>query len=308
MAALGRPGYMTLGHASDFASGRTREAMRARAHAVLDAAFARGIRYVDVARSYGDAEAFVRSWLDARGLRPGVVTVGSKWGYIYEAGWQVNVAVHERKDHSVANLERQVEESRAHLGEHLALYQIHSATLESGVLDDARVLDGLARLRASGLSLGISVSGPLQARVIERAVAIERDGAPLFASIQATWNLLERSSETALRDAHDAGRAIIVKEPLANGRLTVRGDAGTGGEVAALAQACGVTPDVIALAAALEQPWADMILLGASTVEQLESNVRALDLVFDPAELARLDSVRVPAEVYWRDRSRLPWT
>ena len=41
------------------------------------------------------------------------------------------------KDHSLAALAAQLAESRAILGPHLALYQIHSATLESGVLEDA---------------------------------------------------------------------------------------------------------------------------------------------------------------------------
>jgi aryl-alcohol dehydrogenase-like predicted oxidoreductase len=307
MAALGRPGYVTIGHANDFASGRGRDAMRLQAHAVLDAALARGVHYVDAARSYGDAEAFVRSWLDARGLAPGRVVVGSKWGYVYEAGWRVEAESHERKEHSLALLRRQVAESRAILGEHLALYQIHSATPESGVLEDAAILDELARLRATGLGIGVTTSGPSQPRVVRRALEIERDGRPLFSSIQATWNLLERSSEDALREAHDAGRTVLVKEALANGRLTARGDEGARGAVGALASARGVTPDVVALAAALAQPWADVVLLGASTVAQLESNVRARELTLAPPELARLDSLRVPAEVYWRDRARLPW-
>ena len=58
MAALGRPGYINLTHASDFAD-RSVGAMEAQAHAVLDAAYARGVRYFDAARSYGRAEAFL---------------------------------------------------------------------------------------------------------------------------------------------------------------------------------------------------------------------------------------------------------
>jgi aryl-alcohol dehydrogenase-like predicted oxidoreductase len=51
------------------------------------------------------------------------------------AGWTRRE--HEVKDLSAATLRRQVEETRALLGAHLRLYQIHSATLESGVLDAA---------------------------------------------------------------------------------------------------------------------------------------------------------------------------
>src|SRR5262245_57741481 len=134
-AALGRPGYINLAHAADVRE-HTPEAMRRQAHAVLDAAYAHGIRYVDAARSYGRAEEFVRDWLASRQLGPGDVAVGSKWGYVYEANWQVDVPVHERKEHSLAMLERQAAESRALLGDYLRLYQIHSATLESGVLEN----------------------------------------------------------------------------------------------------------------------------------------------------------------------------
>jgi aryl-alcohol dehydrogenase-like predicted oxidoreductase len=307
MAALGRPAYITVGHSTDFADGRTHEAMRSQAHAVLDAALAHGIGYFDAARSYGDAEAFLRSWLDARRLLPGSVTIGSKWGYVYEAGWQLQAESHERKDHSLAALRRQFEESSSILGGHLALYQIHSATRESGVLEDDEVLNELARVRERGIRIGVTTSGPGQAEVIRRALSIRRDGVPLFASIQATWNLLERASEEALREAHDAGRTVLVKEALANGRLAARGDAGSSGEALEIARSRGLTPDAVALAATIAQPWADLVLLGASTVPQLESNTRALDITLTSAEIERLGAMRMSKEVYWRERARLPW-
>jgi len=126
LAALGRPAYLDVGHGDDFPEGREPAAMERRAHAVLDAALAAGVGYVDVARSYGRAEAFVRSWIDARRLAPGAVTVGSKWGYRYVGGWQLDAPRHEVKDHSEGALRAQLQESRALLGPWLALYQIHS--------------------------------------------------------------------------------------------------------------------------------------------------------------------------------------
>src|SRR6266542_2123283 len=136
LAALGRPGYINLGHGRDLAGETNVEALERRTHAVLDAAYAAGVRYLDAARSYGRAEAFLASWLRRRGLTNAQVTVGSKWGYTYTAGWRVDAEVHEAKDLSVETLRRQLPESLALLGSHLRLYQIHSATLESGVLDD----------------------------------------------------------------------------------------------------------------------------------------------------------------------------
>src|SRR5918999_3496966 len=185
----------------------------------------RSRRYGDAARSYGRAEEFLATWLAARGLAPGEVTVGSKWGYRYTAGWRVRAEVHEVKDHSVGALREQLAESRRHLGAHLRVYQIHSATLESGVLDDARVLDALARLRDDGMLVGLSVSGPRQADTISRALAIERGGMRLFGCVQATWNVLEPSAGDALAQAHAAGGGVIVKEALGNGHLAGRADA-----------------------------------------------------------------------------------
>src|SRR5262245_64963752 len=89
LAALGRPGYINLGHAGDVGDTHV-EAMEHHAHAVLDAAYADDVRYFDAARSYGRAEAFLASWLDQRGFGPDDLTVGSKWGYTYTANWRVD--------------------------------------------------------------------------------------------------------------------------------------------------------------------------------------------------------------------------
>ncbi len=312
LAALGRPGYITLGHGADLPAGHDVAAMEAHAHGVLDVAWASGVRYFDAARSYGRAEDFLASWLRRGGIAPADVVVGSKWGYIYTAGWRTDADVHEVKDHSLATLRRQIGESRDRLGEYLDLYQIHSATLESGVLDDDPVLDELARLRGSGLRVGLSVSGPRQADTIRRALEVERDGQRLFSAVQATWNLLERSAEDSLEEAHQAGLVVIVKESLANGALTERNDdpAVTPRLDVLRAEAARlrVGMDAVAIAAAIARPWAGLVLSGAATADQLRSNLRALDVIWDDASDARLGALALDPQEYWARRSRLPWT
>lgn len=288
LAAVGRPGYITLGREHDLGADRSVETLERRSHEVLDVAYDLGIRYFDAARSYGYAEPFLASWLRQRGLPPKSVTVGSKWGYTYVGDWRVDARVHEVKDHSLAALRRQIDESGELLGEYLDLYQIHSATLESGVLDDPGVLAELNKLRADGLVIGLSVSGPRQAEVIRRALAVRVDGVNPFQSVQATWNLLEPSAGSALAEAHDAGWGVIIKEALANGRLADR--------------------DQEAIAAALANPWADVVLSGAVTVEQVRSNVRAAAVARSPDELADLARMAEPPEQYWKERSRLAWS
>src|SRR5262245_24425427 len=104
LAALGRPGYINLGHSADVPARPDVPSMQAHAFAVLDAAWEAGIRYFDAARSYGRAEAFLAGWLAARQIGPGAVTVGSKWGYTYTAGWNVKAEQHEVKDHALSTL------------------------------------------------------------------------------------------------------------------------------------------------------------------------------------------------------------
>lgn len=273
--------------------------MEHNAHKVLDAAFDGGVRYFDAARSYGKAEAFLATWLERRGLSAEDVTVGSKWGYTYTAGWRVDADPAEVKDLSAATLRRQLGESRALLGEHLRLYQIHSATLESGVLDDREVLGELERLREEGMAIGVSVTGPEQPETIRRALQVG-----IFDTVQATWNLLERSAGPALAEAHAAGLGVIVKEVLANGRLTARaGDS----LLVQLEAERGTTPDALAFAAALAQPWADVILSGATTVEQLRSNLTALDVEWDEEIDRRLAPLVEEPGRYWSARAALPW-
>jgi aryl-alcohol dehydrogenase-like predicted oxidoreductase len=299
LAALGRPGYINLGHGDDLRGQTGVDAMERNAHEVLDAAYDGGVRYFDAARSYGEAEAFLASWLERRGLRQGEVTVGSKWGYTYTAGWHVDADPAEVKDLSAATLRRQIAESRALLGPHLGLYQIHSATLDSGVLEDREVLEELGALRDEGVAIGFSVTGPQQAETIRRALEVGG-----FDTVQATWNLLERSAGPALAEAHAAGLGVLVKEVLANGRLTLRGGDPLLTQVAGER---GTTPDALAFAAVLAQPWVDVALSGATTVEQLGSNLAALDVDYDDELDRQLAPLVEEPDEYWATRSALPW-
>ncbi|MGH7789930.1 MAG: aldo/keto reductase [Candidatus Binatia bacterium] len=311
LAALGRPGYINLGHADDLQRDYDVGAMQARAHAVLDAAWAAGVRYYDAARSYGRAEAFLASWLQARGVAAPNVTIGSKWGYVYTAGWRTDAEAHEVKQHSLDTLERQLTESRALFDRHLDLYQIHSATLDSGVLGNRPVLERLARLRDDGVAIGLSLSGARQADTLRQAMTVRVGGAPLFATAQATWNLLEPSAGAALGEAHAAGMGIIVKETLANGRLTARNRAPAFAaarrvlEDQARRRHCSV--DALALAAALAQPWADVVLSGAASLEHLRSNLAALDVAWDDAAQEGLAAIAEDAGDYWKTRAAMPW-
>jgi aryl-alcohol dehydrogenase-like predicted oxidoreductase len=211
----------------------------------------------------------------------------------------VDAPNHEIKELSARQLRRQWRESRALLGDQIDLYQIHSATVDSGVLDDVEVRAELAAIRAGGVRIGLSVTGPAQAATISRALEVGG-----FDAVQATWNLHERSAEDALAAASDAGLTVYVKEALANGRLTAREESSV---LSAAARERGVSEDQIALGAVLAQPWVDVVLSGATTVEQLESNLGALSVSWDAELDSSLAGLREDAETYWSTRAALPW-
>lgn len=308
LAALGRPAYINLGHADDLDRDYAVGVMRRRAARVLDAAWAAGVRYVDAARSYGRAEEFLASWLGGLGVdqRP---VVGSKWGYEYTAGWRLDADEHEVKEHSLDMFTRQFAESRALLDGDLALYQVHSVTLDSGALDDDHLLDALAGVRAAGTAVGVTLSGAGQADTLERVLEIERDGVGLFMTVQATWNVLEPSAGDVLAAAYDAGLGVIVKEGVANGRLTPRTtDTRVREVMRPIAGRAGVTVDAVALAAVLAQPWADVVLSGAATVDHLHANLAAPAVSLSPDERAALSALAEEPADYWSRRSDLAWS
>ncbi|MEW2496508.1 aldo/keto reductase [Streptomyces nodosus] len=303
LAAVGRPGYINLGRERDLPPDRSVDALRERTHQLLDAAYAQGVRYVDVARSYGRSEEFLAEWLAARPDAADLV-VGSKWGYTYTADWTTDAERHEVKDHGLATYERQRAETAALLGDRLDLHQIHSVTPDSPALTDRKLHARLAEAAAEGVTVGFSTSGPAQADAIRAALAVTVDGEPLFRTVQSTYNLLETSAAPALEEAHDAGLTVIVKEGMANGRL-----AGPGAPKAlkAVAEETSYGCDAVALAVVLCRPWAGVVLSGAATVTQLGSNLHAAAVDLDGDQLARLGALAEEPGAYWERRGRLPW-
>lgn len=307
LAALGRPAYHNLQHGEDLQGQWQPEPLERHCHLMLNAAWAAGIRYLDVARSYGEGERFLQRWLQAHPELHGQPVIGSKWGYTYTGGWSLDAPVHERKDHGLLTFQRQVAESTATLGNALSVYCIHSASLASGVLDDQEVLDAMAQWRAqTGRQIGLTATGPRQSDTL-RAVL---DRFPeQFDVVHATFNLLEPSVGPALQECHDAGIGVIVKEGVANGRLTARTDLpSVRDHLFPAARRLKTSPDALALAWILHHPAVDVVLSGATTVEQLHSNLAADRLEIDPDTTHRLEQLTLPPERYWELRSALAWT
>ncbi|HZC34017.1 MAG TPA: hypothetical protein VE242_00300, partial [Chthoniobacterales bacterium] len=114
-----------------------------------------------------------------------------------------------------------------------------------------------------------------------------------------------------LSEAHAAGMGIIVKEALANGRLTDRNtDPDFAPKLAVLrreAAKVNSSADAIALASCLIQPFADVVLSGAVTTEQVLSNVRSCFLNLESEAVTDLMALAEPPQSYWATRKNLPW-
>ena len=307
LAALGRPGYINLGHGHDLPEDKSPKAMQAHAFTVLDQAWSLGVRYFDMARSYGQAEAFFGQWLAQRGLARDALLIASKWGYRYTANWQVDAEVHEVKSHQVDVLTQQWQQSQQALGWRPDLYQIHSATLTSGAFQTG-VLDRLARIRDQGVAIVLTTSGPQQAETLAKALTLKRGETPVFSAVQATYNLLEPSVAEALQQAHQQGWRVVVKESLANGRLTDRNLAlAQNNPLQEIAEHKGCSMACLAMAAVLQQPWVSHVLSGATTIDQLKDNVQAVNVALTPQDLDRLAQLQQSPELYWKQRGALAW-
>lgn len=302
-AAIGRPAYLTVGHRQDIRD-PTVEGMRRLLFDVLDLAYAVGIRHVDTAFSYGLAETFVDEWMTER--RFDDIFLTSKWGYSYVGQWSSDITPQEVKDLRLATFARQAPVSFRRFGSRLSGFQIHSATIASGVLNDPEVLDAMCALADAGVKVGISTSGPDQSAAIDAAIALRASGRAPFSFVQSTWNLFETSAGPALTRAAQAGLGVIVKEALANG-LLVRG-ARTPSTVTAIADKHGVTPDAVCLAAAIALESRPVVLTGPSTLSHLRSNLNALDIRLQEDELTELTARPHEPSSYWEERSALPWT
>ncbi|MCK5069676.1 MAG: aldo/keto reductase, partial [Desulfocapsa sp.] len=74
-----------------------------------------------------------------------------------------------------------------------------------------------------------------------------------------------------------------------------------------LAKEQNSTVDALALAAVINQPFVDVALSGAATVEHLKSNLGALQITWKNSLTEQLQELLEPVDNYWHTRSKLAW-
>lgn len=305
----------------------------AEAHAQLDRATAAGINFIDTAEMYpvppkaetqGRTEAYIGSWLKARGKRDDLIIATKAAGPGLDhirGGPRLN------RDH----LHRAVDDSLARLQtDYIDLYQLHWPDRNAnffgklGYQHDesesatplAESLQALKELVDAGKIRAVGLSNETPWGVMQSLRLADTLGVPRVASVQNPYNLLNRSFEVGLAEiAHREDVGLLAYSPLAFGALTGKyldGARPPQGRLTLferfqrytsdlaekaihayvdIAREHGLDPAQMALAYVNSRSFLTSNIIGATTLDQLESNLASEALTLDDSVLEAIESV-----------------
>jgi L-glyceraldehyde 3-phosphate reductase len=296
--------------------------------AIVRRAFDLGITHFDLANNYGppygSAEENLGRMLrsDLRPYRDELV-ISTKAGYDM---WPGPYGEWGSRKYLLASLDQ----SLARMGlEYVDIFYSHRFDPETPLEETMGALDTAVR---RGKALYAGVSSYSAAKTLEAAAIMRELGTPLLIH-QPSYSMLNRWIEPELLDVlEEEGMGCIVFSPLAQGVLTDKylgGDIPEGSRASRdgslsprtitaetlekiralneIAKGRGQTLAQIAIAWTLRDPRVTSALVGASSVEQLEANVAALDgLDFTDDELAEIDRYATESDLnIWAESSRV---
>jgi aryl-alcohol dehydrogenase-like predicted oxidoreductase len=306
-AALGRPQYINVRQNNNIKDDL--ETFRKHSFQVLEDAYNLGIRYFDTAPGYGLAEELVLEWLKTKNDK--TIEIATKWGYTYTANFDASATVHEVKEHSLSKLNEQWGYSKQLLP-YLKVYQIHSATIETGVLENTEVLAQLAFFKKTDhLKIGLTTTGTNQVEVLKKALEILVDGEPIFDLFQVTYNFLDQSLKEVLAELIRQNKTIVIKEALANGRVFRSPRYPLYEEMYSvldnLSKKHNVGIDAISLKYCEQTITNSIILSGASSTKQLKENLKMNSFSLSIDDIEILSSFKTDPKFYWEERKKLQW-
>ncbi|WP_055436799.1 aldo/keto reductase [Lacinutrix algicola] len=306
-AALGRPQYINIRQKQ--ANNSNIETFRKHSFSVLENAYNLGIRYFDTAPGYGLAEDLLIEWLKTK--NDSSIEIATKWGYTYVANFNANAKVHEVKEHSLEKLIEQWEVSKQFFP-YLKVYQIHSATLQTGVLKNEAVLKQLAFLKKEhNLKIGLTTTGTNQVEVIKEALNVLVDGEQLFDMFQVTYNFLDQSLSDISNELIKQNKSIVIKEAVANGRVFKNNKyphyKALYTVLDTLSDKYKVGVDAISLKYCEQTIPESIVLSGASNSDQLDENLKANSFSLSKTDIELLNTFKTTPELYWTERKNLQW-
>ena len=307
-AAIGRPLYININKKST-AEEFSLSSFREKGIQMLETAYESGVRYFDTAPGYGMAESMLIEWVSQK--NDPTIEVATKWGYTYVADFNPDAEVHEVKEHSLAKLDAQWNVSQDLLP-FLTSYQIHSATLETGVLDNDAVLERLSKLKDQyGLLIGVTTTGANQVEVLKKALAVNVDGEDLFDLFQVTYNVFDQSIASLAQEINQRNKRLVIKEALANGRVFRNTNypdySDTFNYIQELGVKYAVGEDAIALRFCMDSIPVFSVLSGASIEHHLSSNLKVNDFKLEDQEIAIIKGLAINPDYYWNERKQLAW-
>ena len=300
--------------------------------AIVGKALAAGVNFIDTADAYaaGESERMLGEALKHLGVTRKDVVIATK--VFAPSGQGLNDRGASR-GHIMDAVRGSLERLQT---DHIDLYQIHGHDSVTPIDETLRALDDLI---SQGLVRYIGVSN-WSAWRIEKALGFSAaNGCARFESLHAYYSIASRDLERELVPMmNEEMLGLMVWSPLAGGLLSGKFGPDTAGPngarraisdfppmnldrtwacvaaMRAIGAAHGVSVARVALAWLLAKRHVMSVIVGARTVEQLEDNLAATDLVLTIDELAKLDEVSAlePEYPQWMfDRmgpSRLPDT
>ena len=302
-------GAMTFGEANEKSFMHKAGMDEATAHAVLDRATAAGINFIDTADVYGQdglSERVLGNWLSSRGTRDKIV-LATKFRFSMGEGPN-------RSGASRYRIVKCCEESLRRLKtDRIDLYQIHMQDITVSEEETLRALDDLV---SAGKVLYTGCSNYAAYRLVDSLWLARTQHRAKFVTLQAQYSLITRDLEREhVPLCRQHGLGILPWSPLAAGFLTgkfERGKPPAAGArlgakperfarydternwkiidaVRAVASEIGSTPAAVSIAWLLAKPQVTSVIFGARSVEQLDANLAAAELVLSAAHIEALD-------------------
>jgi L-glyceraldehyde 3-phosphate reductase len=300
---------ISLGLWHNFGDGRPLETQRA----ILRRAFDLGVTHFDLANNYGPPpgsaeENFGRILhTDFAGYRDELI-ISSKAGYYM---WPGPYGEWGSRKYILSSLDQSLKRMGV---DYVDVFYHHRPDPDTPVEESMSALDAAVR---AGKALYVGISNYNSAQTAEAAAILRDLGTPLLIH-QPSYSILNRWTERdrLLDTLEEAGAGCIAFSPLAQGLLTDRylggipddsrvrtsvflNESDLSDERMATIRALndiaaqrGQSLAQLALAWALRDERMTSLIIGASSVAQLEANVAALsNLAFTDAELAEIDNL-----------------
>jgi aryl-alcohol dehydrogenase-like predicted oxidoreductase len=281
------------------------------------------------AETKGRTEAIIGSWLQARKERDKVL-MATKVAGRGKMTWLREDETATRQ--SPAQITEAVEASLKRLNtDYIDLYQLHWPDRPMRIFEglDYLHLEGdshpihdilgtLGRLVADGKVRFFGLSNETPWGTMSFLMASEQHGLPRPVSIQNAYNLVNRSFEIGLSEiSYREQVSLLAYSPLGQGYLSGkyedgalpsgsrkalfdrlgRYEQGNGPEAistyVALARRHGLDPAQMAIAFAVSRPFVTSTIIGATTMDQLKTDIAAAELTLPEAVLADIEQVHL---------------